>query len=158
MDTLDGNMWGWTIDPAPTTGLHLRCLTLDGRRTVQLEGPAGERAWVPGPGFPTGYKQEILESRPLLEAVWGSDIIRQGRIRLEQDGSLVTVEVYPGEGDLTFSRVIDLRRDAGVLHPPTGDGEVALTAEPEAAIVVYADRPARWQVRLPLAGMVWRWP
>ena len=160
IDTLDGNLWGWTIDPAPTTGMHLRCQTLDGRLTVDLELPGrGQRAWLPRPGFPgERWRQDIEESRPSIEAAWLADSIHQGRVRIKQDGSSVVVQVYPGEGEISFERVIDLRRDASILRPPTGEGEIALVADPEPAVVVYADRPERWQVLVPLAGKLWRRP
>lgn len=75
---------------------------------------------------------------------------------MTQDGSRVTLTAYPGT-PAAFVRVIDLRRDAGVLHPPCGEGEVMLATDPELAIIVYADRPSRWWVTVPLAGKLWRW-
>ena len=158
IDTLDGNLWGWTIDPAPTTGMHLRCQTLDGRLTVDLELPGrGQRAWLPRPGFPGEcWRQQIEESRPSIEAAWAADCIRQGRVRIKQDGSSVVVQVYPGEEGIEFNRELDLVRDCGILHPPRGTGEIVLDPDTQ-SLVVWATKPERWRTLVPLSMLrIWR--
>ena len=154
--------WGWTIDP-PQVGrvMHLHCFTAD-LPDVVLEAPGGRRGWqVSGldPGLEQALRSDAEAVREsIAERQYSADLIRAGRLVMEVEGVVVRLRVYPGEGEISFERVIDLRKDAGVLHPPTGDGEIALTTEPEAAIVIYADRPSRWQVTVPLAGVLWRWP
>ena len=164
-NTSDENLWGFTIEagsdpiPAPEPRMHVRCFTVDNTPKVYLED-RGHRVWEPEPGFPPDLERAVradLEiQRHQIETAWTKEMIATwGWLDLEQDGAMVTLTAYRGTAE-NFNRVIDLRRDAGVLHPPTGDGEVALTAEPEPAVVVYADRPSRWQVRVPLAGKLWR--
>lgn len=163
----DQGVWGFTVtagsdpSPAPEPRMHVRCFNLDGTPCVYLED-RGRRVWEPEPGFPPDLERmvrgEIEIQRDQIEMAWAKEMIATwGWLDLEQDGAMVTLTAYRGTAE-NFNRVIDLRRDAGVLHPPAGEGEIALVAEPEPAIIVFADRPERWWVTVPLAGVLWRRP
>ncbi len=166
-NTSDENLWGFTVSagsaptPAPEPRMHVRCFTVDNTPKVYLED-RGQRVWEPNIGFPPDLERAVradLEiQRDQIETAWLKEMITTwGWLDLEQDGAMVTLTAYHGMQGM-FKRTIDLRRDAGVLHPPRGDGEVMLVAEPEPAIVVYADRPARWWVTVPLVRRLWQWP
>ena len=164
-NTSDEGLWGFTVTagsdptPAPEPRLHVRCFNMDGTPKVYLED-RGHRVWEPEPGFPADLERAVradLElQRHQIETAWTKEMITTWAwLSLTQDGSRVTLIAYRGMPGM-FIRTIDLQRDAGVLRPPTGAGEIALVAEPDPAIVVFADRPSRWQVTVPLAGKLWR--
>ena len=164
-NTSDEGIWGFTIEagsdpfPVPEPRMHVRCFTVDGTPRVYLED-RGRRVWDPEPGFPPDLERavrgEIEIQRDQIEAAWTREMIAQwGWLSLTPDGAMVTLTAYRGMAG-EFTRTIDLRRDASILRPPTGEGEIALVAEPEPAVVVYADRPERWWVTVPLSGRLWR--
>ena len=163
-NTSDEGIWGFTIEagsdpfPVPEPRLHVRAFNVDNTPKVYLED-RGHRVWDPEPGFPPDLERsargEIELQRHQIELAWTKEMITTWAwLSLTQDGAMVTLTAYRGAvGE--FTRRLDLRRDCGVLHPPGGRGEILLASEPEAAIVIYADRPPQWQVRLPLAGKLW---
>ena len=164
-NTSDENLWGFTIEagsdpiPAPEPRMHVRCFTVDNTPKVYLED-RGHRVWEPEPGFPPDLERVVradLElQRHQIELAWTKEMITTWAwLSLTQDGAMVTLTAYRGAvGE--FTRRLDLRRDASILRPPTRPGEIALVADPEPAVVVYADRPERWWVTVPLAGKLWR--
>ena len=165
-NTSDEGLWGFTVTagsdptPAPEPRLHVRCFTRHHPPQKIYLADRERRVWDPEPGFPPDLERsvrgEIELQRHQIEAAWTREMIATwGWLDLKHEGSLVTLTAYRGATG-EFTRSLDLRRDASILRPPTGEGEVALVAEPEPAVVVYADRPERWQVRVPLAGRLWR--
>ena len=152
--------WGWTIDPPQIgRGMYLRCFTQE-LPDISLEPEPGRRGWqVSGlaPSLEQTLRSDVEAVRgTIIERQYTADLIRAGRLVMDVDGVVARLRVYPDE-EIEFTREVNLRKDCGILHPPTGAGEIALVAEPDPAIVVYADRPLRWQVLVPLAGVLWLW-
>lgn len=155
-NTSDEGLWGFTVDPAPTSRMHVRCFTRDGTPTVLLEA-GGVRVWEPAPGFPPALERmvrgEIEIQRDQIERQWLVEMIsRWGRLALEQDGSVVTLRAYPGT-PAEFTRSLDLCRHA--VNPPTEPGEITLISDPEPALEMWADRPSKWRARVTLSGRLW---
>ena len=163
-NTSDEGIWGFTVtagsdpSPVPEPRMHVRAFNVDNTPCVYLED-RGRRAWEPEPGFPPDLERTVradLElQRHQIEMAWTKEMITTwGWLDFELDGSMVTLTAYRGMAG-EFTRRLDLRRDANILRPPTGEGEILLASEPEPAIVIYADRPERWWVTVPLAGVLW---
>ena len=116
-----------------------------------LEAPGGARSFEAAPDMPRdvahALRAQTERDRLLVEHAWAKFMISKGWVHVHADRGHIIVIAYPGMSQ-EFARVVPVRGNLDL-------DDITLDAA-HAKVVLGPYRPRPEQIRLPLAGWLWR--